>query len=86
MKHPSSMVRAMLRIFPRQLSRLTARFGKNRAWQHSAVASATESYVKGTVSFISLIGFVDRKLGAVPGFRKLGRCSGNGAENGAGYI
>ncbi len=36
-------VRAMLRIFPRQFSRLTSRFRKNRAWQHSAVASATES-------------------------------------------
>jgi hypothetical protein len=36
-------VRAMLRIFPRQLYRFTFRFWKNRAWQHSAVASVTES-------------------------------------------
>ncbi len=35
--------RAMLRIFPRQVLRFMFRSRKNRAWQPSAVASATES-------------------------------------------
>jgi len=39
-------VRALLRIFPRQPSRFTSKFRKNRAWQHSAVTSATESRPK----------------------------------------